>query len=327
MIRLEVSRRDGSARDRHRQPARSRGAAAPTDRGSASTNVRQRAVGASRHGGDPGRTRRPGGGLAWTLDLPGDQSKPSPAPPGVAIVDDEAPARALLREYLAGATDVEMVGECANGFEAVKAVGRAAARPAVPRRPDAEARRFRGARAARTATWPWCFVTAYDQYALRAFEVHAVDYLLKPFSAERLADAHRTGARATGQASRRCRRRRWRRPRARRRATPGAILVRDGAKVHVVAVEKIDYVQAQDDYVAFSRRGPGVSQAADACGSGSTARPGDVRRIHRSYVMNLERLARVELDERENRVAILTDGRRLPVSRTGYARLSSLLAL
>src|SRR5712691_10180335 len=106
----------------------------------------------------------------------------------VAIVDDEALARAVLREYLAALPGVEVVAECANGFEAVKVVSEL--RPdlllldvQMPKLDGFEVLDLVGKDVAVV------FVTAYDQYALRAFDVHAVDYLLKPFSAERLVEA------------------------------------------------------------------------------------------------------------------------------------------
>src|SRR4051794_5065226 len=106
----------------------------------------------------------------------------------VLIVDDEHLARAVLREYLADAPDVQVVGECANGFEAVKAIDELAPDLVfldiqMPRLDGFEVAELGGAKPR------YLFVTAYDQFALRAFEVHAVDYLLKPFSRERLAQA------------------------------------------------------------------------------------------------------------------------------------------
>jgi two-component system LytT family response regulator len=168
------------------------------------------------------------------------------------------------------------------------------------------------------------FVTAYDEYALRAFDVHAVDYLVKPFNEERL-----------GAALQRVRERLGRgeklptqeiadaaRP---RQGFSGRILVRDGPRVHVLPVEKIDYVQAQDDYVAFRCEGKEYLKEQTLAQAEASLDPARFVRIHRSYLLNLDRLARVELDERESRVAVLTDGRRLPVSRSGYARLSARL--
>jgi len=240
----------------------------------------------------------------------------------VAIVDDEALARAVLREYLSPMLDVEIVAECANGFEAVKVV--AEQHPdllfldvQMPKLDGFEVLELVGRDVAVV------FVTAYDQYAIRAFEVHAVDYLLKPFSPERLAEALNRA---------RERLRRGERPAvedlaatARPATRPGRVLVRDGSRVHVLATEKIDYVQAQDDYVAFRCEGKEYLKEQTLAQVEATLDPARFVRIHRSYLLNLDRLARVELDERESRVAVLTDGRRLPVSRSGYARLSARL--
>ena len=103
------------------------------------------------------------------------------------------------------------------------------------------------------------------------------------------------------------------------------ILVRDGPRVHVIPVANIDYVQAQDDYVAFRCDGKDYLKEQTLGQVEASLDPARFVRIHRSYLLNLERLARVELDARENRVAVLVDGQRLPVSRTGYQRLSALL--
>ena len=103
------------------------------------------------------------------------------------------------------------------------------------------------------------------------------------------------------------------------------MLVRDGPRVHVIPVDKIDYVQAQDDYVCFRSEGKDYLKEQTLAETEASLDPARFVRIHRSYLLNLARLVRVDQDERENRVAVLTDGRRLPVSRAGYTRLNSLL--
>ena len=248
----------------------------------------------------------------------------SPSPPlRVAIVDDEALARSVLREYLAAMPDVEVVAECANGFEAVKVV--AELKPdlllldvQMPKLDGFEVLDLVGRDVA------VIFVTAYDQYALRAFEVHAIDYLLKPFSAGRLTEAL---DRARERLSRGDRLPMSEVTKAARpdHSHASRILVRDGSRVHVLPVPKIAYVQAQDDYAAFFCDGKEYLKEQTLTEVESSLDPAKFVRIHRSYLLNLDWLARVELDERENRIAILTDGRRLPVSRAGYTRLSELL--
>ena len=242
----------------------------------------------------------------------------------IAIVDDEDLARAVVREYLTGIPDVAIVAECANGFEAVKAVSELQPDLLIldvqmPKLTGFEVLELVGRDVAVV------FVTAYDQYAIRAFEVHAVDYLLKPFSAERLAAAidrvrERLGhgdlipARELAAAAQPA------------QGHTRRVLVRDGSRVHVLPVEKIEYVQAQDDYVCFRCEGKEYLKEQTLGDLETTLDPAKFVRIHRSFILNLDRLARVELDERENRIAILNDGKRLPISRSGYTRLSTLLS-
>jgi two-component system LytT family response regulator len=169
---------------------------------------------------------------------------------------------------------------------------------------------------------PVVFVTAYDEFAIKAFDVHAVDYLLKPVGQARLAAAlDRARTRQTAGPS----------PAALKATArpPGAplerVVIRDGAQVHVVATEKIDYVEAQDDYVGVRTAGRTLLKEQTL---GDLEGQLDARRfvrIHRSYLLNIERLARVELYAKDSRLAILTDGTKLPVSRAGYQRLQQLL--
>jgi two-component system, LytTR family, response regulator len=241
----------------------------------------------------------------------------------VVVVDDEALARGVLREYLANVADVDVIAECANGFEAVKAV--AELQPdlmfldvQMPKLDGFEVLELVGRDVAVV------FVTAYDQYALRAFDVHAVDYLVKPFNEERLGAALQRARERLGRGEKMPVQEIADAARP-RQGFSGRILVRDGPRVHVLPVEKIDYVQAQDDYVSFRCEGKNYLKDQTLAQVEATLDPDKFVRIHRSYVLNVERLARVELDSRENRVAILADGRQLPVSRAGYKRLSSLL--
>jgi two-component system LytT family response regulator len=241
----------------------------------------------------------------------------------IVIVDDEPLARAVVREFAAADPEIEIAAECANGFEAVKAV--AEQQPdlvlldvQMPKLDGFEVLELLG------RDQPVVFITAYDDYALRAFEVHAVDYLLKPFSAERFIEAM-TRARE---------RLRARRPtpveeidrEAKPRVGPvERVLIRDGANVHVLPVDAIDYVEAQDDYVAFTSGGRQYLKDQTLAAVEATLDPARFVRIHRSYVLNIDRISKVELYAKDSRIAILRDGTRLPVSRAGYTRLSELL--
>lgn len=236
------------------------------------------------------------------------------------IVDDEAPARAVLREFLADYPQFVVAAECANGYEAVKAV--AEHRPELlfldiqmPKLDGFEVLELLDRK-------PYVvFVTAYDEYAIRAFQVHAIDYLLKPFTPARFAEvvAHaeemvRRGAPANtaGAADS------VRKPLQR-------IAFKDGATIDVVPVQRIDYIEAQDDYVHVYSRGQKHVKQQTLGDLEALLDATRFIRVHRSYIVNVESLARVEPYAKDSRVALLKDGTRVPVSRAGYERLKGLL--
>jgi two-component system LytT family response regulator len=239
----------------------------------------------------------------------------------VLIVDDEAPARAVLREMLSGAPDVEILAECATGFEAVKAAGEL--RPEVvfldiemPKLDGFEVLELIDPKIAVV------FVTAYDSHALRAFEVHAVDYVLKPFRAERLLEAL---ARARARVAER--------PepavlaQAARRAGEHArrIVVKDGSRIQVIPVERLEYAQAQDDYVELHAGGQTFLKSQTLGSLEASLDPAVFVRVHRSFLVRLDRIRAIEPYAKNSRVAVLADSTRVPVSREGHARLRELL--
>ena len=251
---------------------------------------------------------------------------PDAAPPATlraVIVDDEELARRGLRRDLAEMGGVEVVADCADGFEAVKAA--AELKPdlvlldiQMPRLDGFEVLSLLDPAIAVV------FVTAHDERAVQAFEVNAVDYVMKPVDPERLA-------RAVERARERLRRRE---PMpvaaigaaARPPGEPlGRILVRDGARVHVIPVDDIDSIEAQDDYIAVHVAGKTHLKQQTIGDLEAALDPRRFVRIHRSWILNLDRLDRIELYAKDSRVAILKDGRRLPLSRAGHQRLRELL--
>ena len=241
----------------------------------------------------------------------------------VILVDDEELARRGLRRDLSGDPGIEVVAECPDGFDAVRAA--AELKPDVmlldiqmPRLDGFEVLELLDPEIAVV------FVTAHDDQAVRAFEVNAVDYLMKPVDPERL--------RLALERARERRRRRDKMPMAALAAASrpaGAhlarILVREGARVHVLPVETVDYIEAQDDYVAVHAGGRSHLKQQTLGSLEDRLDPSRFIRIHRSYLLNLDRLSRIELMAKDSRVAILKDGTQLPLSRAGHARLLALL--
>jgi two-component system LytT family response regulator len=163
---------------------------------------------------------------------------------------------------------------------------------------------------------------------MRAFDAHAVDYLLKPFSADRFRKALERARQRLGEPA-------PVKPRVSATELSAAarspeqklerIVVKDGAKVHIIPIEKLDYVEAQDDYVALRSEKKNYLKQQTISSVETQLDPKKFVRIHRSYIVNLERIARIEPYTKDSRVAVLTDGTQLPVSRSGHARLKELL--
>ena len=237
------------------------------------------------------------------------------------IVDDEELARKLLREMLGSHPEVEIAAECGNGMEAVKAAGE--------HRPDLlfldvqmpKLTGFDVLELIDRDNVGVIFVTAYDQYAMKAFEVHAVDYLLKPFSRERFEAAlerakHQkpqkevdagelaAAARPAGEYAER-------------------IVVKDGTKVTLIPVLKLDYVEALDDYVSLVTEGRKHLKQQTLSGLELALDPKLFVRIHRSYLVNLERVTRIEPYGKESRIAILADGDVVDVAEFGADRVEA----
>jgi two-component system, LytTR family, response regulator len=239
------------------------------------------------------------------------------------IVDDEEPARLLLREYLSAHEEVKIIAECSNGLDAVKSITELKPDLVIL---DIQMPKLNGFEVLELVEQPPAiiFATAYNQFAVKAFEVHAADYLLKPFSKERLDEAlshaieHMTKSKplqtqtlayAAGM-----------------KTTPlERILIKDGSKVHIIPVERIDYIEAQDDYVAIKSDGKTHLKQERMSTLEKELDAQSFVRVHRSYIVNIERIARIELYAKDSRMAILKDGTKLLISRAGYDKLKELL--
>lgn len=249
------------------------------------------------------------------------------------IVDDEELARGLVREHLQAHPEIRILAECANGFEAVKA--------AAEQKPDLlfldiQMPKLDGFEVLELISGPgpgtgaeWqpatVFITAFDQHAIKAFEAHAVDYLLKPFSESRFEEA-------LAKAKAKCIAGQLSVPRpaelsatARDKWPLERLVVRDGSKVTFISLDKLDYVQAQDDYVELKTEGRSYLKQQTLSSLENQLDPKRFLRIHRSFLLPLDRLARLEQGLTDSWTAILRDGTKLPVSRSGYAKLKELI--
>lgn len=244
----------------------------------------------------------------------------------VLIVDDESLARNLVRNYLRGIEDTEIAGECSNGFEALKAIQDL--QPdlvfldiQMPKIDGFELLEVLDPRP------EIIFCTAYDQYAIKAFEMNAVDYLLKPFSRERLVQAVEKARQRLGNPT----------------LSPGAIsrtnmdnlhkhleespkvlervVTRLGTKVTVIPVDRIYYLEAADDYVMIhSELGDHLKEKTMKYFEAHLP-PDQFIRIHRSYIVNITEIKTLELYSKDNYLAVLKNGDKLKVSAEGYRRL------
>ena len=233
------------------------------------------------------------------------------------IADDEPLARALVREFLVGHADIEPVADAENGLEAARCIQDLAPDLVfldvqMPKLTGLEVLQLTGLRHG------VIFTTAYDRHALAAFDLHAVDYLLKPFSQERFDEALQRARQLLVD-----------RPPAVDRMLSSQpltrVLIRDGSELRVLPLEEIDSIEAQADYVAFRHAGRDHLKAQRISELESQLDPRQFVRVHRSFIINLRQLEGIERTESNGYAVRLRGGRRLPVSRSGHERLLAAL--
>jgi two-component system, LytTR family, response regulator len=251
----------------------------------------------------------------------------SPTPLRALVVDDEELARRLIREYLQGHADIEIVGECENGLDAVKQIGALAPDLVfldiqMPRLTGLEVLELTGRRAG------VIFTTAYDEHAIKAFELHAVDYLLKPFSKARFDDAlarARSLHAAAGAASASAQAPALDALVARRTAPLERILIRDREQVHVIAIEQVECIEAQGDYLAIHADGKCHLKPQRISEIEEQLDGTRFLRVHRSFIISLAHLQAIERPGPDRHAARLRSGKRVPISRSGYEKLRTLV--
>jgi len=241
------------------------------------------------------------------------------------IIEDEAPARDIIKHYLKEIESVEVIAECADGFSGLKTIS--VMKPDLVFL-DIQMPRLTGIELVEVLTEKpeIIFTTAYDQFAIRAFELNAVDYLLKPFPKRRFLDAVKKATEKirSGIGNKK--------PASQLLALKpdsglpvSRIVVRKGNAINLIPVEQVKYVEAQDDYVMiYHSTGKALKQQTMKYYEDNLPKA-DFVRIHRSYIVKVEEIKRIEPYSKDNHVAVLQSGDKLPVSRAGYKHLKEEL--
>jgi two-component system LytT family response regulator len=239
------------------------------------------------------------------------------------IVEDEELARKLLVSYLGQCGNIEVVGECENGFEGVKAINEM--------KPDLL---FLDIQMPKITGFEMLelidhhpeiiFTTAYDQFALKAFEYNAADYLLKPFSKERLIGAvEKVKERLSKQTESEDMVEKINNfP---REEFLDRIVVKDRHKIHIIPADQIRYIESLDDYVMIYTHDGRFMKQKTMHYFESSLDPHHFARIHRSYIVRVDQIAQLQQYEKESYIAILHDKSKLKVSKSGYKNLKEML--
>ena len=237
------------------------------------------------------------------------------------IIDDEPLARMMVKEYLQAYPHIEVVQECSDGFEGMKAIQQ--------HQPDLifldiQMPKINGFEMLELIDNPpqVIFTTAFEEYAIKAFDAHAADYLLKPFSKERfdkamqkLLQQHTTVVPEVVETA------------LQSALQSNRIVVKDNGKIKIIPVTQVHYLEAADDYVKIITAEGHFLKKKTMQYFEDSLPPEEFIRIHRSYIINAQLITRINLHEKDSHLALLTTGQRLPVSKAGYAKLKEVLGI
>jgi two-component system LytT family response regulator len=244
----------------------------------------------------------------------------------IIIIDDEPLARSIIREYLQFHPELSLIAECNDGFEGVKGIQQF--------QPDLifldiQMPKINGFEMLELIEEPPAviFTTAFDEYAIKAFESHAVDYLLKPFSQERfdksiskwkLADKSIPAKKQLASLLEYV---------STSPAEQNRVVVKLAGKIRIIPIDEIHYLEAADDYVKIHTKDGSFLKNKTMGHFETVLNKNQFVRTHRSYMINVTEITRIDPYEKDNHLAILKSGGRVPVSKTGYVKLKSVLGL
>ncbi|HUX93098.1 MAG TPA: response regulator [Ignavibacteriaceae bacterium] len=243
----------------------------------------------------------------------------------VLIIDDENLAREIIRKYLEDKEEISIAGECSNGFEGIKIINEE--KPDIVFL-DIQMPKITGFEMLELIDDPpvIIFTTAFDQYALKAFEVNAADYLLKPFSKERFDESIEKAFRYMKNKSlQQDVIKNLIKENDGKAEFLERIIIKDGSKITILPLENIKFIQAQDDYVMIhSTEGKFLKQRTMKYFEDHLD-PNNFVRTHRSFIVPVKRIKRIELAEKNSYQIKLDDATNLPVSKSGYDKLKEVL--
>jgi two-component system LytT family response regulator len=256
------------------------------------------------------------------------------------IIDDEPLARLIVQEYLQSWTQITVMQECGDGFEGIKAIQQ--------HHPDLifldiQMPKINGFEMLELVDDPPAviFTTAYDEYAIRAFETHAVDYLLKPFNKDRFDKALRKWldqhadhqAALAGRLEASAPSRVVDDPESlldtasQSPAQQQRIVVKTAGKIKIIPLEDIHYLEASDDYVKIHTHNGAFLKNRTMSYFERVLDPNRFVRTHRSYIINVQQVTRIDPYEKDSHLCVLSAGAQVPVSKAGYVKLKAVLGL
>ena len=237
------------------------------------------------------------------------------------IIDDEPLAREIVRRYVSDLTQISVVAECGDGFDALRQIQEL--------KPDLlfldiQMPKLDGFELLEVLDYnpAIIFTTAFDEYAIKAFEAHAADYLLKPFSKERFDKAIQKVLLQNNNTAPDLLKKVLQSP-----LNTGRIVVKENGRIKIIPVAQVQYLEAADDYIRI-HTAEGVFLKKHTMQYFEDSLPTqEFVRIHRSFIVNTQMITRIDLMEKESYSLLLTNGGQLPVSKAGYAKLKAVLGI
>ena len=242
------------------------------------------------------------------------------------LIDDEPLARSIVREYLQNYPDIEIVQECNDGFEGVKAIQQHQPELIFL---DIQMPKINGFEMLELVEeYPSViFTTAFDEYALKAFETHAIDYLLKPFSKDRFDKAIQKWREQYSSENAKKKTDALLENTSQQPEQSQRVVVKTGSKIRIIPVHDILYFEADDDYIRIHTADGSFLKKKTMQYFEQTLNSSQFVRVHRSYIIQVAYLTRIDQENGEHHTAILKNGAKVPLSRTGYPKLKEVLGM